>query len=586
MWVRLLWWLILSGWVYWLVALVMVYEFFRPRRQAGREFTPPVSVLKPVKGLDFQAYENLASFCCQDYPDYEVLFGVADPDDPVVPILEQLQRDFPERGIRLVIAETFGANRKASLLDHLVREARHDILVVSDSDMRATPDYLRRVVAPLADPEVGLVTCPYRGEEAHNLTAGLEALHMGAIFLPSVVVARRVIAMRFAMGASLALRRQDLDRLGGFAAIADYLADDYQLGARMAAAGRRVHMSDYLMTCILGAPTFREQWNREVRWMRCVRVSRPLEYPSQLLFYGTPLSAVLAVANEFDGKSLRILTASLVLRWAVAWLISLRTGDRQVRRWLLWLPLRDLMSAAIWCAAILGRRIVWRGERFVLQAGGRMRPLANLAPDREDGRFSPLSPPKRVVRAFDRGLRQVLGVFEFCDDPDCLLRVRVTVAAHPLPLPDRPLPKGAPVLELHLWNERIPPLPAGGPDLAWAAQTRRKLVASLRMLARALSEDPRFTGVQAIGGITVLCFSGDGRQEVHLFRRLGFTVLPYRNPLGRFGEFWENLYTWGIMWAFNEASLRRRHLLGLRRGEVWMTREAFLRRYGEEAPPL
>jgi len=366
--------LIFAGWLYWLVALILVYDFFHSRPEPGQNFMPPVSILKPVKGVDFEAYQNFASFCQQDYPDYELIFGVADPADPIVPIIDRLKRDFPLCHIRLIVAVTFGANRKASLLHHLAGEAQYEVLVVSDSDMRVTPDYLKRVVAPLADEQVGLVTCPYQGESPLSLTAGLEALHMGATFLPSVIVARKVLDMRFAMGATVALRYRNLASLGGFAVMADYLADDYQLGARIAASGLKVCMSDYVVTCHLGTTTFREQWDREVRWMRCSRVSRPLEYPGLLLSFSTPLSAVLVVVNRFDPTSLRVLVVSLLLRWVVAWLISVRTGDRQVRRWLPWLPVRDLLSAATWCEGGLGRKITWRGETFVLQADGRMQP--------------------------------------------------------------------------------------------------------------------------------------------------------------------------------------------------------------------
>lgn len=370
--------IITAGWIYWLAALILVYDFFRPRRkevEAG-DFAPAVSILKPVRGLDYQAYENFASFCRQDYPEYEIIFGVADAADPVVPIIQRLQRDFPDRRVRLIVKEAFGTNRKASLLHHLADAAQHDILVISDSDMRATPDYLRKVVAPLADAGVGLVTCSYKAGAPLNLTAGLEALHMGATFLPSVMVARKVLNMRFALGATLALRKEDLDAVGGFAAIANYLADDYQLGARIAALGRRVFLSDYIITCYLGATSFLEQWEREVRWMRCSRVSRPLEYPGLLLTFCTPLSLILALISRFDAVSLRFLMVSLVLRWVMAWLVSLRTENSEICRWLHWLPVRDLLSALTWCAAGVGRRVHWRGESFILQADGQMVPAA------------------------------------------------------------------------------------------------------------------------------------------------------------------------------------------------------------------
>ncbi len=234
--------LTIASWVYWIVAWWWVRELTHPRARGDPEFTPPVTILKPVKGLDFEAYENLRSFCEQDYPEFELLVGVADSTDPVIPVVERVRRDFPGLSIRLVIAPTMHVNRKASLLHALASQARYDVLVASDSDMRVTPDYLRRVVAPFADQGVGAVTCPYRGGSPATLTARLEALHMGVTFLPSVTVARRFLNMHFALGATIALRKNALDRIGGFEAVADYLADDYQLGMRIANLGLRVQL--------------------------------------------------------------------------------------------------------------------------------------------------------------------------------------------------------------------------------------------------------------------------------------------------------------------------------------------------------
>jgi hypothetical protein len=187
---------------------------------------------------------------------------------------------------------------------------------------------------------------------------------------------------------------------------------------------------------------------------------------------------------------------------------------------------------------------------------------------------------RALIRRFDGWLRRALGVFEFCDAPDCLLRVRVTLAAHDLALPGWVVPKGEPLLELHLWNEHIPPQPPDGPDLAWAVQTQRKLAASFRILADQMPRDPRFAAVQAVGGITVLLMPGNDAGGERLFRQLGFSVFPYHSALGRFGEFWENLYSWWIMWTFNPVTLRHRRLIRLRRTEVWMSMEEFLSRYG------
>jgi len=394
--------LTVASWIYWIVAWWMVRAFFRARQEPDGSFTPPVSILKPIRGLDHEAYENFASFCRQDYPDFELLFGVSDPDDPAIPVVERLQRDFPQLSIRLFITPTIGANRKASILHHLASQARHEVLLVGDSDMRVTPDCLRRVVAPLADERIGLVTCPYRGEVPLTFTARLEALYMGATFLPSVVVARDFLNMRFAMGAASVLRRRDLARMGGFAAIADCLADDYQLGARIAGLGLRVHLSDYVVANVVGETTFQEQWNREVRWSRCNRVSRPLEYPGLLLTFSTPWAVALLLASGFAPLGLWALAVSVLLRWLVAWLVAGYTGDQVVRRWLVWLPLRDMLTALVWCAAGLGRRIVWRGEEFILQPDGRMEPVPRERPGLVRGNA------RRLVRGAARGSSMLL----------------------------------------------------------------------------------------------------------------------------------------------------------------------------------
>ncbi|MGE5597913.1 MAG: bacteriohopanetetrol glucosamine biosynthesis glycosyltransferase HpnI [Bacteroidota bacterium] len=369
------------SWIYWLVASWLAREFFREPAAENLDFTPAVSILKPVKGVDPGAYENFASFCRQDYPQYEMIFGVADPTDPVIPVIERLMREFPERPIRLSVAEPRGANRKAGLLHHLAGQAAHDILVLSDSDIRVGPDYLRRVVAPLSDPKVGAVTCPYHGAEALTVAAGLEALHMGATFLPSVIVARRLLRMRFALGAGVALRRSDLARIGGFAALAEYLADDYQLGARLSDLGLRIQLSDYVLDIVLGAVTLREQWRREVRWARCNRVSRPREYPGLLLSFSTPLAAAWSLLSG----EWRVLAASVLIRWAIAWRLTGYTGDRATRAWLPWLPVCDFLEAAVWFAGGIGRRVIWRGEEFLLAGDGRMRPLSRVAECLEAG---------------------------------------------------------------------------------------------------------------------------------------------------------------------------------------------------------
>lgn len=371
--------LIIMSWAFWLVAWLCTYDFYHkaqtePSASPAREpYTPPVSILKPIKGVDADAYECLLSFVRQDYPTYEVLIGVLDPHDPAVGLAARLQREHPDR-VRLVIAEPIGYNNKVSILHALAAQARHPILVVADSDMRVGPDYLRRVVAPLEDPSVALVTCAYVGDKALTLTARLEALYMGATFLPMVMVARRYLNMRFATGATDAFRAADLERIGGFRALADYLADDFQLGHQLSQGGQRVVLSDYIPRAVLGKTSFRDQWHREVRWARCNRVSRPLEYPALLVTLAVPLALVLALVKGFAAPFAWILIASLLIRWWVAWQVSGYTGDRETRRNLHLLPLRDGLTAAVWVAGGVGSSIQWRGERYSLRRGGRLGP--------------------------------------------------------------------------------------------------------------------------------------------------------------------------------------------------------------------
>jgi len=190
---------------------------------------------------------------------------------------------------------------------------------------------------------------------------------------------------------------------------------------------------------------------------------------------------------------------------------------------------------------------------------------------------------RRLIHSFDSFLRRRFGIVELAperSDPACMLRVRVTHATHAVSLPEGPVAAGAEVLELHLWNERIPPIPPAGPDLAWARQAQRMFLGSLREAARQLREDSRLAGVQAIAGTTVLVYGADGVERNRLLLSLGFSVFPARNPLGRFGQFWENAYTWSVMWAYNAASLRNRRLLDMRRDEFWMARSRFLERFG------
>ncbi len=576
--------LVVASWIYWLIACWWTRDFFRARSEPDPDFTPPVSILKPVKGVDAQAYENFASFCQQDYPDFELLFGVADPADPVIPVVERLQQDFPERRIRLIVTPATRVNRKASLLHSMAPQARHDVLVVSDSDMRVTPDYLRQVVAPLVDEEIGLVTCSYRGEVPVTLTARLEALYMGVTFLPSVLVARRFLNMRFALGATVALRRRNLIRMGGFAAVADYLADDYQLGVHIANLGLRVHMANYVAVSVLGATTFHEQWNREVRWARCSRVSRPWEYPGLLLTFSTPLAVILALVTGFAPLAWLSLTVSLLLRWLVAWLVTGYTGNQAIRRWLIMLPMRDMLTALVWCVGEMGRRIVWRGEEFVVRPDGRLELLP--APVQRSMKGRDLVILRKMVLGLDALLRRHYHIYEFSHDQGCLFRLSIIPSPENLTLSDgTQIHAGEPVGELHLWNEHMLQIPKEGPDLAWALTFGRMLRRTLSDLAAYVESDPSLQGIKAFCGTGPL---GSQTGLVHLSdlaQRAGFDVVNLDSRAGpgqRFIDFWKNLYVFGLIWAYNPTSLKSKYLRGLQRLQLWISRETLISEHGEQ----
>jgi ceramide glucosyltransferase len=580
--VIVLWLLVAASFVYWMVALWLVRSFFHRPRPAAPEFYPPVSILKPLRGLDAQIYQNFVSFCEQDYPEFELVFGVADPDDPVAEAVRRLQREYPQCDTRLVITPANRANRKAAQLHVLAGEARYPVLVISDSDMRVGPDYLRRVVPPLADPTVGLVTCLYRGVEPVTFTARMEALYMGATFLPSVLVARKVLKMRFALGATVALRGSDLERMGGFAAVADYLADDYQLGAHIADLGLRVQMSDYIVNSVLGATTFTDQWNREVRWAHCNRVSRPLEYPGMLLTFGTTFSLVLVVASGFAPTSWVALGLSLLQRWFVAWWVMGYTGNESTRRWVAWLPLRDALSALVWAAGAVGRRVVWRGEEYILQPDGKLaspRPVGQHL--WEGGCPAPL---KKVIGGVDVLLQHTRSIEEFSEDERCFLRISLGESERDLTLSDgTEVRHGDPIGRIYLWNDRIPQIPPEGPDLGWALAFQRQAEYSLRLLAAYVRESPGFADVNAfIGEIT---FGGpyDPLHGAVLARRWGFDAFSQdrmSRRRGRFVESLRHLHTLFLIWVFNPGSMVKGRRWRMRRDELWMSRRVLLQKYG------
>jgi ceramide glucosyltransferase len=356
--------LVACGVAYNALAILGAMRF--PRRKKLPAQRPPVSILKPLKGCDPDFYRAIESHAAQDYPRFEILFGVADPEDPALADIERLQAAYPAVPIRVITTTNDAANRKAGGLEFLAREARYDVMLVNDGDIRVDADYLARVVTCLAD-DVGLVTCLYRGRGA-SLASEAEALGIATEFAPSVLVARLLSNSGFALGATMCFRRRELDAIGGFASIRDYLADDYQLGARISALGKRVAMSDSIVETNMGAGTWGDVWKHQVRWSRTIRVSRPAGYFGYLVTQATFWCLIAAVAGHplaaLAGLCVRMLAAGAAMRT-----LNFRSAIA------LAIPLRDLFGFAVWAAGMFGNTVEWRGTRFRLHADGRITPV-------------------------------------------------------------------------------------------------------------------------------------------------------------------------------------------------------------------
>ena len=365
-----------SSSIYYLLCLWSGAAFVRRRKEADRSvrptrFMPPVSILKPLKGVDPKIDESFRSHCLQDYPEYEIIFGVHEADDPAIGSVRRLQNEFPGRGIRLVVCpEILGANVKVSNLAQMLEAARYDHLIVNDSDIRVEPDYLRRVIDPLQDSKVGMVTCLYRGVAAGTLGSKLEALGISTDFCAGVLAARVVEGIHFGLGSTLAFRRAELEKIGGFAAIADYLADDYELGKRICDLGLRVELSEVVVETFLPAYKFREFAAHQLRWARGVRDSRPGGYFGLVFTFGLAWALVGLIASRgaFWAWGVFVVTLSLRLAQAIG-VGRFALGDGQVLKSLWIIPLRDLVAVGVWAAGLFGHRVVWRGDRFQLRNG-------------------------------------------------------------------------------------------------------------------------------------------------------------------------------------------------------------------------
>jgi ceramide glucosyltransferase len=368
--------LAVCGMGFYVLCLWSAGRFQREGRNSQPSATPPVTILKPLRGVDPQMYESFRSHCVQDYPEYEIIFGVSEADDPAVEAVEQLIREFPQCKIRLqVCPEVLGNNRKTSNLVQMLAFARYDHILINDSDIFVTPDYLRRVMGPFAQPEVGMVTCPYRGIAADTVGSRLESLGISTDFIAGVLAARQIEGgIHFALGSTLAMSRTALEAIGGLRPLVDYLADDFELGYRIAKAGYNVVLADIVVETHLPAYSFRGFFEHQMRWARSTRDSRRMGYIGLLLTFGLPWAILAVIFAPYNWWSWATLLAAAALRAAVA--IKVGVGlvhDRAVWKNLWLLPLRDLVAFWVWFASFADHTVHWRGEVFILE-NGKIRP--------------------------------------------------------------------------------------------------------------------------------------------------------------------------------------------------------------------
>jgi ceramide glucosyltransferase len=371
--------LVLANAAYYLLVLVCTLRFAR-RREPPAAAHPPVTVLKAVKGLEPGSERALESFLTQDYPRYRVVFALTNEDDPALPLIRRLIGRHPERDARIVIARArLGPNKKMSNLAQAMSESEGDLIALADADVLVRPDWLRRLVAPFSDPEgdpqVGLVTCLYRAGTAPGLWSRLEGLTIASDLMPQVMVAESLEGISFGLGASICVRRAALEEIGGFAALADYLADDYLLGHRVQRAGWRLDLSPQVVDLLFGRQSARDYLSHQLRWARTYRACRPKGYAASAIGHGIVWGPLYLIASGFSGPGWAVLGVLAALRVA-----GFLAADRLVIRGghtlsdLALLPLKDGLAAAIFAASFLGRTVRWRDKTFRLDREGRLTP--------------------------------------------------------------------------------------------------------------------------------------------------------------------------------------------------------------------
>jgi ceramide glucosyltransferase len=361
---------LILAWAYLIGSTVAALRFAR-RPIVASDQRPPVSVLKPLHGAEPGLYENLRSFVDQDYPAMQVVLGVRHSGDMALPVARALMRNRPERNIDLIMdPRAIGSNLKVANLENMLPATRHDIIVLADSDMRVDRQYLDAVTAPLQDQRTGLVTCLYKGAPMGGLWSQLGAMHINFAFLPSALLGEMLSIGGGCFGATIALHRGVLERVGGFARIRDELADDHRLGDAVRELGLATILSPYIVENRLAEPSLKCLWRHELRWARTVRAMAPFGFAGSIVTHTIMLALLAAAAAGFTAISCWLVLVSCLLRWASARVIARSLALPIGGLWLL--PLRDVLSFAVFLGSFCGRSVLWRDQLFRVEPGGRM----------------------------------------------------------------------------------------------------------------------------------------------------------------------------------------------------------------------
>ena len=366
-------WLLLAlvtGSLVYCVLTIIAAIRYRAVRPPEVRAAMPISVLKPLAGVDDGLEENLRSFFEQDYSEFEILFAVRKPDDPAIAVAERLCARYPAVPSRLIVTgEPPYANAKVYSLDLMLGAARHDLLVMADSDIRVTRDMLKTIAAEFQDPALGLATCPYRAVPGRSFWNTLEAIGLNTEFIGGVLVARMLDGMKFALGPTIAARRATLAGIGGFDAVKDFLAEDFVMGKLAAERGDGVILSSYVIEHRIGAQGLMANLKHRLRWNRSTRRSRPAGYVGQLFTNPLPLALMLYAARP---EWWPVAAATVVLRAAAGWATAGHVlRDPLTARMFFLVPVQDLLSFAMWVGGFFGNTILWRGRKYYLQADGR-----------------------------------------------------------------------------------------------------------------------------------------------------------------------------------------------------------------------